>query len=392
MEKGDMPVRDRSLPMPMLGKLWTEVKDYVEDELSAGARHNLKQLIEGGIQEEFDELVRCERYERSENRADYRNGYRTRGLLTTMGQITDIQVPRTRSLEFRSSFFPWYERRQKAFDRAVRTCFVGGISTRNVKAATRAFTDAGISASTVSRILSGVDKELREYRRRPIEGRHRFIFIDALWMSVRKRYDRKSPMLFAVSVDEDHNMTLLGFKLAFSESHLEWLSFLSDLLRRGLDESAIELIVHDGAGGIIAALAELFPYTKTQLCAVHKVSAAAARLKNKSRRKAFIAQANAIYEAQGLAEARERLDAFSREWCEDEPSAVKSLRRNFGKTLVYMQFEKQLWKTLKTTNPVERYQQEVRRRTKPMRSFADDRSCQRIVYAIVAGVEPEVLG
>jgi transposase-like protein len=145
-----------------------------------------------------------------------------------------------------------------------------------VKAVSRAFTDAGISASTVSRILKGVDEELRGHRTRPITDSPRFIFIDAIWMSVRKRYNRKSPVLFAVSVDEEHNMTLLSFKLAFSESQLEWASFLNDLLKRGLDDSVVELIVHDGAGGIIAALAELFPYTKRQLCAVHKVRAAAA--------------------------------------------------------------------------------------------------------------------
>jgi len=383
-------VRDQGLPKPMIAKLWTEVKDHAEDEISAGARQQLKELIEGRIEAEFKDLVRCGRYERSEERQGYRNGFWTRGLLTTTGHITGLKVPRARNLEFRTSFFGWYQRRQKAFDRAVRTCFVGGISTRKVKAVTRAFTDAGISASTVSRILQGVDEELRAYRKRPITGSHRFIFIDAVWMSVRKRYDRKSPVLFAVSVDEDHNMTLLGFKLAFSESQIEWASFLGDLLRRGLDDSAVELIVHDGAGGIIAALAELFPYTRRQLCAVHKVRAAAAHLRNKSMRNAFMAQANAIYEAENIIDARERLDAFSRKWYPDEPRAVNSLRRNFGKTLVYMQFEKRLWKTLRTTNPVERYQQEVRRRTNPMRSFANDRSCERIVYAIVAGVEPDV--
>lgn len=273
----------------------------------------------------------------------------------------------------------------------MRTCFVGGIPTRKVKAATRVFTDAGISASTVSRILKGVDEELRAYRRCPITGSHRFIFIDAIWMSVRKRYDRKSPVLFAVAVDDDHNLTLLGFKLAFSESQIEWSSFLRNLLRRGLDDNAVELIVHDGAGGIIAAVAELFPYAKTQLCAIHKVRAAAKRLRNKSRRNAFLAQANAIYEAESLVDARERLEEFSERWYPDEPAAVNSLRRNFGKTLVYMQFEKHLWKTLRTTNPVERYQQEVRRRTIPMRSFADDKSCERIVYAVVARVEPDML-
>ena len=383
-------MRDRGLSKPMIAKLWTEVKDHAEDEISAEARQQLKELIEGRIEAEFEDLVRCGRYERSEERKDYRNGYWTRGLLTTVGHITGLRIPRARNLEFRTSFFGWYQRRQKAFDRAVRTCFVGGVSTRKVKAVTRAFTDAGISASTVSRILKGVDEELRAYRKRPITGSHRFIFIDAIWMSVRKRYDRKSPVLFAVAVDKEHNLTLLGFKLAFSESQIEWASFLNDLLRRGLDDSAVDLIVHDGAGGIIAALAELFPYTKTQLCAVHKVRAAAARLRNKSRRNAFLAQASAIYEARSLADARERLDEFSEKWYPDEPTAVNSLRRNFGKTLVYMQFEKRLWKTLRTTNPVERYQQEVRRRTNPMRSFADDRSCQRIVYAIVAGVEPGV--
>jgi putative transposase len=375
----------------MIAKLWTEVKDYAEDEISAGARQQLKELIEGRIQAEFEDLIRCGWYERSGERSDHRNGYRTRGLLTSMGHITGLKVPRARHLEFRSNFFGWYQRRQKAFDRAVRTCFVGGIPTRKMKAATRAFTDAGISASTVSRILKGIDEELRTYRKRPITGLHRFIFIDAIWMSVRKRYDRKSPVLFAVAVDDDHNLTLLGFKLAFSESQLEWSSFLRDLLRRGLDDNAVELIVHDGAGGIIAAVAERFPYAKTQLCAVHKVRAAAARLRNKSRRNAFLAQANAIYEAQSLADARERLDQFSQRWHPDEPAAVNSLRRNFGKTLVYMQFEKHLWKTLRTTNPVERYQQEVRRRTIPMRSFADDKSCERIVYAVVAGVEPDLL-
>ncbi len=383
-------MRDRSLPRPMIAKLWREVKNHAEDEITADTRALLKELIEGRIDAEFEDLVKCSRYERSEDRQDYRNGYWTRGLLTTVGHITGLKIPRARHLKFRSSFFGWYQRRHEAFDRAVRVCFVGGVSTRKVKAVTRAFTDAGISASTVSRILKGVDEELRAYRKRPITGSHRFIFVDAVWMSVRKRYDRKSPVLVAVSVDEEHNMTLLGFKLTFAESQLEWASFLGDLLRRGLDDSAVELIIHDGAAGIIAAIAELLPYVKTQLCAVHKVRAAAAKLRNKSGRNAFLAQANAIYKAESVTDARERLDAFSKRWHPDEPHAVNSLRRNFGKTLVYMQFKKHLWKTLRTTNPLERHQEEVRRRITPMRSFADDKSCERIVYAIVAGVEPDM--
>lgn len=378
-------MRDRSLSPNMVSKLWSEVKDHTEDEISAGARARVKRLIEKGILDEFEELIRCKPRERSEARRDYRNGFYARGLLTVMGHIPELRIPRARHLKFRSRFFRWYQRRQEAFDLAVLRCFVSGTSTRKVRSITRAFTDAGISASAVSRILKGVDEELKAYRKRSITGRYRFLFIDALWMSVRKRYDRKSPVLFALGIDSKGEKTLLGFQLAGSEGQLDWAAFLNDLRKRGLDDSALELIVHDGAGGIAAALAEVFPYVPTQLCAEHKIRAAAVHLRDKRRRNAFLAEARAIYDADNVPQARRRLDVFSGRWSPGEPKAVRSLRRNFGKTLTHMQFERHLWRTLRTTNPVERFQQEVRRRTRGMRSFPDDRSCERIIFALVAG-------
>ena len=378
-------MRDRGLSRPRVAKLWSEVKDYAEDEISAGARRKLKELLEKGILDEFEQLIRCERYERSEDRRDQRNGFYSRGLLTAMGYAAGLRIPRARHLTFRSSFFGWYQRRQEAFDLAVLRCFVSGVSTRRVKDITRAFTDAGISASAVSRILKGVDQEVRAFRKSRIRGRYRFLFIDGLWMSVRKRYDRKSPVLFALGIDRNGRKTLLGFKLTFSEGKPDWAAFLEDLRKRGLDDDALELIVHDGAGGIAAAVAEVFPYTRTQLCTEHKIRAAATHLRDKSRRRSFMAQARTIYDAADVPDARKRLDAFSKRWKKEEPRAVNSLRRNFRKTLVHMQFDRHLWKTLRTTNPVERYQEEIRMRTRKMRSFADDRSCERIVYAIVAG-------
>lgn len=368
-------MKDQDLSPSMVRLLWSEVKSAAQDEISAGARAQLKRLMEEGILNEFEELIRCRPHERSEGRRDYRNGYYVRGLLTRMGHIPELRIPRARHLTFRSRFFRWYQRRQEAFDLAVLRCFVSGASTRRVKAVTRAFADAGISASAVSRILKGVDDELKVYRRRSITG----------------RYDRKGPVLFAPGIDTEGNKTLLGFKLTFSEGQLDWAAFLEDLRKRGLDDDALELIVHDGAGGIAAAVAQVFLYVRTQLCAEHKIRAAAAHLKNRRRRNAFLAEARAIYKAaHDVSDARRLLDAFSVCWSPDESKAVRSLRRNFGKTLVHMQFERKLWPTLRTTNPVERYQQEVRRRTRPMRGFPDDRSCERIVFALVAGTMEDV--
>jgi putative transposase len=386
-----MPVRDRGLSTPMIRRLWADVKDSAEDEITEGARRRVKQIIERGMLQELQELVRCRSHERTAQRTDYRNGFYTRGLVTTFGFISGIRVPRARNLTFRTRFFAWYHRRRRSFDMAVLRCFVSGTSMRKVRGVARSFSDAGISASAVSRILKGVDQEVAAYRKSPITGSYRFLFIDGLWMSVRKRYDRKSPVLFAMAIDGTGKKTLLGFKLALMESQMEWAAFLEDLRKRGLKDDNLELIVHDGAGGIAAALGEVFPYTPTQLCSEHKIRAAAAHLRDKRKRNAFLSEARTIYrEAQDIPDARRRLGQFSDRWFPDEPTAVRSLRRNFGWTLAYMQFQKHLWQTLRTTNPIERYQEEIRRRTNPMRSFADDRSCERIVYALTTVLDPDV--
>ena len=386
-----MPLRDQGLSTPMIRKLWADVKDSAEDEICLGARKKIKEIIEKGMLDEFEQLVGCGSHERTRDRLDYRNGFYTRGLVTTLGFISGIRVPRARNLQFRTRFFAWYQRRWRSFDMAVLRCFVSGTSMRKVRGVARSFSDAGISASAVSRILKGVDQEVAAYRKSPITGSCRFLFIDGLWMSVRKRYDRKSPVLFAMGIDQTGKKTLLGFKLAFTESQMEWAAFLEDLRKRGLKDEDLELIVHDGAGGIAAALAQVFPYTPTQLCSEHKIRAAAAHLRDKRKRDAFLVEARAIYrEAQDIPDARRRLDRFSEQWFPEEPTAVRSLRRNFGWTLVYMRFQKHLWQTLRTTNPIERYQEEIRRRTDPMRSFADDRSCERIVYALTTVLDPDV--
>ena len=388
--KEDMPVRDQGLSTLRIRKLWADVKDAVDDEISHGARRKIKELIEKEMLAEFEQLVRCAPSQRTPERRDYRNGFYTRGLVTTLGYISGIRVPRARNLRFRTRFFNWYQRRRRSFDMAVLRCFVTGTSMRRVRGITRAFSEAGISASTVSRILKGVDEELAAFRKSPITASCQFLFVDALWMSVRKRYDRRSPVLFAMGIDHAGKKTLLGFKLAFAESQMEWAAFLEDLRRRGLSDEGLELIVHDGAGGIAAALAEVFPYVPTQLCTEHKVRAAAAHLRNKAKRRRFLSEARDIYrEARDPHDARRRLDRFSERWFPDEPKAVRSLRRNFGRTLVHMQLPRHLWSTLRTTNLLERYQEEIRRRTNPMRSFADDRSCERIVYAITTVIDPD---
>lgn len=384
-------MRDRGLSTPMIRKLWTEVKDSAEDEICEGARRRVRQIIERGMLQELQELVHCRSYERTSDRAGYRNGFYARGLVTTLGYISGIRVPRARNLTFRTRFFDWYQRRRRSFDRAVLHCFVTGTSMRKVRGVARSFSDAGISASAVSRILKGVDQEVAASRKSPISGSYQYLFIDGLWMSVRKRYDRRSPVLFAMGIDRAGRKTLLGFKLAFAESQMEWAAFLEDLRKRGLADGDLKLIVHDGAGGIAAAMAQVFPYTPTQLCSEHKIRAAAAHLRDKRRRSTFLSEARAIYrEARDVPDARRRLDQFSDRWFPDEPKPVRSLRRNFGWTLVYMQFQKHLWQTLRTTNPIERYQEEIRRRTNPMRSFADDRSCERIVYALTTVLDPDV--
>jgi putative transposase len=212
------------------------------------------------------------------------------------------------------------------------------------------------------------------------------LYLDGLWITLSKPVKVKKVFLVALGVKQDGSQELLSFQLADSESESWWWGFLSDLKARGMKGENLEVMVSDGAPGLVKAIRSLYPRVSHQPCTSHKANDIGAHLANKRHRHRIIADALSIFEATTATQARKKLRLFCHKWGVKEPQAVRNLLKGFEHCLVYLEYPDPIRTMLKTNNPIERYLQELRRRIIPMRSFNNPKSAERIIYGLIAYV------
>ena len=344
----------------------------------------VKRSLEAVLRVEVAGQVGCERYERSRHRQGYRNGSYERDLLTQYGWISGLTVPRLRQGGVQTVVFEQYRRRQRQVDRVLLEAFLLGHSTRKTGRLLRRLFGEGVSAQTVSAIVRELDGEVTAFHRRSLPKRYRFVYLDGLWVTLSKPVKMKKVILVAMGVDTDGNKDILSFQVASSESEARWWGFILDLKERGL--SGMELCITDGASGLVKAVTALYPRVPHQRCVVHKVLDLASHLIRPGHWTRLRTEAFHIFEAATEREARRRLRLFTGRWSPAEPQATRILLREIDSCLVYLRFPLSLQRTLKSTNPIDRYLEEIRRRTIPMRSFNNRASVERIVYGLIAYV------
>jgi len=248
---------------------WAGVRD--EDALWGDLRPELleavKAVLEATMEDELGALLRARPYERTHLRLDVRNGVYRRRLVTELGAITDLAVPRRRLAPYRPSFLRRAARRTGAVDDVLRQAFLRGLSTRETAALAEALTGVPLSAAAVSRLAAQLDAQVAAFHRRRVDFPARYLLVDGLWVSVRSatRAQRRV-VLAAYGIDERGRRELLDYRQAASESAAEWSRLLTSLVARGLDPDAVELVTADGAGGIAAAVAEALPAAALQRC------------------------------------------------------------------------------------------------------------------------------
>ncbi len=380
-------MRDRGLPKAMIRKLWGEFNDLFHEEATQATRQALKEMLRESLQGELEEVVGCRRYERSENRTAYRHGSYPRTLGTTVGEIA-FRMPRAQGVTWEKKILRNYQRRADDFDMAVMACFVLGSSTRKSALIGELFAGTKICAGTVSNILKRVDGVLAGWRRRKIEDRYRFLILDGLSVPVRMVHNRRRMVLLAVGVTQDFRLEVVGFMVAPSESELYWRSLLENLAGRGLVGDSLAMIVHDGAGGIKAAVAGVYPYTQTQLCVFHTLKNVNERIKHRKNREELMDDASWVYDAETLGELERRAGNFREKWETREQKAVRTLFRHLEASTHYFQLPKDQWHIIRTTNRVERLNREIRRRIRPMGAFTNVRSCERIIFSLITVLAP----
>lgn len=369
-----------------VGYVFAGVKSYWEEDVRGVVLKHARRHLERMLNVEFKIAVGCGKYERSEERADYRNGYYHRGLLSLYGWLDEVKVPRLRYGSFESGVLRKYKRRSQLLDRLILEGFLLGHSTRKTARMFKRSYGESLSAQAVSNVVKALNDEVGSFHRRALDDDYRFIYLDGLWVKITSPVKAKKVLLVAYGVRHDGSRELIDFMLAGSESEAYWWGFLSDLKERGLRGHLLEVVVHDGGKGLIKALTGLYPRVKSQQCVFHKLSNISRNLYDRKNRSQITGDAAAIYQAETDKELRAKLKAFKDKWRKKEAEAVKSFIRDFDRTLIYREYAKPEKTQIKTNNPLERYLEELQRRIKPFRKFVNVGSVDRIIYGIIAYV------
>lgn len=369
-----------------VGPIFGSVKSFWEEDVRAFVLKNAGKHLERILGVEFRQAIGCGKYQRTGKRRGQRNGYYRRAILTLYGWIEEIRVPRLRSGGWKSIVLGRYCRRTKALDRLILEGFLLGHSTRKTVRQFRKLLGTGISPQAVSNIVGTLKAEVEAYHRRQLFDIYRVLYLDGLWIKIARPVAAKMVLLVAYGYRRDGTRELLDFLLAPSESEASWWGLLSDMKARGLRGERVDACVHDGCGGLVKALLALYPRVARQWCVFHKLSDISANLQERRHRSRIAGDAAAIYETETEEELRQALKDFKAKWNRAEPKAVRCFVRGFEQTMTYREYPEPLKTLIKTNNPIERYLEELQRRIKPFRKFANTSSAERIVYGLIAYV------
>ena len=375
---------------------WRRVNDFVESchqedfwqNIKLHVRDLLKDVMHISMDWEMTQYTQRERYKRTDNYSDYRNGYYRRNLDTELGPINELRLPRSRSGLFKTEVFKRYQRRQEKVNESIMNVFLAGVSTRDVCGAVKPLLETSFSASCVSRITKSLDIKVKEFHKRRLLDEYQFLFLDGITLSVKSSLKAvKKLILVAYGISLFGKKELISFRIASSESQASWEAFLNDLYKRGLKGDNLKLIITDGCPGLKATIDTVYAYTKRQHCWVHKLRNVAKYLK-KSDQKQVLSEAKKIYQAETKREAVRLFRRWKRHWYRLYPKAVNCIEKDLDELLAFLEisvptkYAKLIRKRIRTTNVIERAFREVRRRTRPMSCFTNQDSVNRIIYAI----------
>jgi putative transposase len=365
----------------------TELKQIAQDQPDL-----LRPLIQAVLQEvletEMDEALQAGKHERSAERLGYRSGYYRRGLVTRVGKL-ELRVPQDRHGHFSTAVFERYQRSEKALVAALAEMYVQGVSTRKVKAITEELCGHEFGADSISQINKKLDGELQRWAQRQLDEQYPYLIVDARYEKVREEgVIRSRAVLVALGINWEGRRQVLAVELAQRESANSWKEFLLGLKTRGL--SGVLLVASDDHPGLKKAIAEALPEAYWQRCYVHFLRNALDYLPRKADDDCLL-ELRWLYDRRDLEEARRDLTAWLKRWQDKYPKLCAWVETNIEETFTFYRLPRQHHKHLKSTNMLERLNEELKRRTHVIRIFPDEGSCLRLVRALAIETHEEWL-
>jgi len=352
-------------------------------ELMGEDRDFLKAIVQQVLQEvleaEMEETVGARKGERTEGRLGYRSGYYGRGLVTRVGRI-ELRVPQDRNGQFRTEVFERYQRSEKALVSALAEMYIQGVSTRKVKAITEQLCGHAFSASTISQINQTLDEQLRQFAGRRLELAYPYLVLDARYEKVRiDGVIRSVAVLIALGINWDGRREVLAVELANRESVSSWEDFLKALKERGLQ--GVEYVVSDNHEGLKSAIGKLLPAACWQRCYVHFLRNALDYLPRKAQDDC-LTELKWLYDRRDLPEAHRDLQGWLSRWSGKYGKLCAWVEENIEETFTFYRLPREHHKHLKSTNMLERLNEEIKRRTQVIRIFPNEPACLRLVRAL----------
>lgn len=367
-----------------------ELGKVLESEHADLLREGVALVLREVMEMEVARLAGAEHYERTDDRRAYRNGYRTRRLDTRVGTL-ELEIPKLRSgSSYMPSFLEARKRSEQALVSVVMEAYVNGVSTRKVERVVEQMGVEGISKSTVSRIVAGLDERAEAFRGRPLEGVYPYLWLDARIERVRDtdaHTVRHKALLVAYGVHETGRREVIGISVGEVESEATWREFLRELVARGL--TGVQLVISDAHPGLKNAIATVIG-AQWQRCAVHFVRDMLGHVPRQSHPlvrgalKQVFAALDRDMAAQVAAGVITQLQTVA-------PKVAGLLEQAEEDLLAYMRFPREHWSKIRSTNPLERVNREIARRSDVVGIYPNDAALLRLAAGLLVETNDEWL-
>jgi transposase-like protein len=351
----------------------------IRDHLGEMVRGTVEEALNAMLDAEADRLCGAGRYERNEARQDTRAGSYDRSLHTKAGEVK-LKVPKLRRQTFETAIIERYRRRESSVEEALIEMYLAGVSVRRVEDITEALWGTRVSPGTVSNLNKKIYAKIEEWRHRPIEGKHPYLYLDGIVMKRTWAGEvRNVSLLVASAVNSEGYREILGICEGAKEDKSGWSAFLRHLVDRGL--SGVQLIISDACRGLVESIADYLPEALWQRCMVHFYRNVFSHVPS-SKVREVAHMLKAIHAQESRPAAQEKAEAVIAELRHQKMTrAAKLVAESIGETLTYYTFPDIHWQKIRTNNPLERIMKEIRRRTRVVGAFPDGQSCLNLAAA-----------
>lgn len=369
-------VHDLTLPLHLL--------KLIQQHGPGAMREAFEYLLNTAMVLERNNFLNAGPYERAADREGHANGFKPKSLKTTAGTLS-LRVPQTRGTS--SPFYPACLQRgtrsERSYMATLARMYIQGVSTRKVKKILEELCGTTVSSTEVSRATKELDNVLETWRKRPLsDSSYRYLYLDARYEKIRiGKSVRSCAVLIAIGINDKGRRSVLGVSVALSEAKTHWRAFLESLVARGLQ--GVELVISDHHAGLTAAVSALLGHAQWQRCQFHFQKNARHHLPKKKFEKDVTNRLREAFNAPNREVAEDLVDRLMDFYRDLAPDFVDWLQENIASAFTIFNFPEHHRIKLRTTNPIENLNKQIRRRTRVITIFPDTDSCLRLISAIL---------